>query len=158
MKKWLIITSLVVLVLIGISAGAYIHAMKPKNEAYKRAFNEAQNEAGLVTKDKFYIYNGMESYYVVVGRDEQKKQKIVWIPFDKKRKVVIKDFRSGKTEEDIRKIVASEMNPEKIITVKLGMEKSVPLWEVTYLDEKNRYNYEYYEFKTGELLKFYRNI
>ncbi|PLS16322.1 peptidase [Bacillus sp. M6-12] len=158
MKKWLIITSLAVLILIGISAGAYIHALKPKDAAYKRAFSKAQNEAGLVTKDKFYIYNGMESYYVIVGKDKNKKQKAVWIPFDKKQKVVIKDFHSGKTEEDIRKIVSSEADPDKIVTIKLGMEKSVPLWEVTYLDNKRRYNYEYYEFKTGELLKFYRNI
>lgn len=51
-----------------------------------------------------------------------------------------------------------KLNPQKIISVKLGMEKNVPLWEVTYLDESERFNYDYYDFKTGEWLKYYRSI
>ena len=39
--------------------------------------------------------------------------------------------------------------------VKLGFENDVPLWEVTYIDDDNRYSYYYLEFKDGKFLRRY---
>ena len=83
---------------------------------------------------------------------------IVWIPDNHREKIVVMNAASGKTKKDILSIVQQKTNPDKIISVKLGMEKSVPLWEVTYKNSSGKYNYDYYDFQTGEWLKYYRSI
>ncbi|AOH55489.1 DUF5590 domain-containing protein [Peribacillus muralis] len=158
MKKWLIIASILVLCFIGFVGGAYIKALQPKKEAGSAAFKKAREEAGLRTMDDFYLYNGQDSYSVIIGKGENGTKKVVWLPEDKKKKLVVEDYKDGKSKKEILRIAEEKLNPQKIISVKLGMEKNVPLWEVTYLDESERFNYDYYDFKTGEWLKYYRSI
>lgn len=158
MKKWLIIASILVLCFIGFVSGAYIKALQPKKEAGDEAFKKAKEEGGLVTMEEFYLYNGQDSYSVIIGKGEKGTKKIVWLPEDKKKEIVVENYKDGKSKKEILSIVNEKLNPQKIISVKLGMEKNVPLWEVTYLDESERFNYDYYDFKTGEWLKYYRSI
>ncbi|WP_419881186.1 DUF5590 domain-containing protein [Peribacillus sp. B-H-3] len=158
MKKAMILAVILILCIAGFTAGAYIKAMGPKKEAETEAFKKAQKEGGFVTMDDYYLYHGNDSYSVVVGKTKSGKKKVIWLPDNKKEKPVIEDSKSGKTRGEILSIVKKQLNPQKIISVKLGMENNVPLWEVTYLDESSRYNYNYYDFKTGEWLKYYRSI
>lgn len=158
LKKWLIISSILILCFLGSIAGVYLHALQPKNQAEETAFEIAKAEAGLKTMDDFYLYHGQEAYSVVIGTANDGEKKIVWIPVKDKKNVVIKNIHSGKTKKEILSLVNKKLTPEKIISVKLGMENSVPLWEVTYIDQSGRYNYDYYDFKTGEWLKYYRSI
>ncbi|MFD6440900.1 DUF5590 domain-containing protein [Peribacillus sp. NPDC060186] len=158
MKKWLIIASILVLCFIGFVGGAYIKALQPKKEAGNEAFEKAKEEGGLETMEEFYLYNGQDSYSVIIGKGENGTKKIVWLPEDEKKEIVVENYKDGKSKKEILSIVNEKLNPQKIISVKLGMEKNVPLWEVTYLDESERFNYDYYDFKTGEWLKYYRSI
>ncbi|MFP3393521.1 peptidase M4, partial [Brevibacillus sp. SIMBA_076] len=45
--------------------------------------------------------------------------------------------------------------PKEILKAKLGFENNIPLWEVTYIDDDNRYSYYYLEFKDGNFLRRY---
>lgn len=132
--------------------------MQPKHKAEDLAFEIAKAEAGLKAMDEFYLYHGKESYSVVVGTTSSRQKQIVWIPDNDRDRIVIENVANGKTKEEILSIVQQNIDSEKIISVKLGMENSVPLWEVTYKDRSGRYNYDYYDFKTGEWLKYYRSI
>ncbi|CAH0345514.1 DUF5590 domain-containing protein [Bacillus sp. CECT 9360] len=158
MKKWLIISAIVVLLIFGIAAGSYITALGPKNDAKREAFQSAKEESGLITMDEFYIYNGLDSYHVVIGDTEAGEKKIVWLPNDNKNEPVTENYKDGIPKQEIQQLAEKKLNPEKIISIKPGLENSTPLWEVTYLDESKRYNYAYYDFKTGEWLKYYRSI
>ncbi len=158
LKKWVIISSILVLCFLGFVTGAYIKAMQPKHKAEDLAFEIAKAEAGLKAMDEFYLYHGKESYSVVVGTTSSRQKQIVWIPDNDRDRIVIENVANGKTKEEILSIVQQNIDSEKIISVKLGMENSVPLWEVTYKDRSGRYNYDYYDFKTGEWLKYYRSI
>lgn len=158
LKKWVIIFTVVVLCIIGTIAGVYVNAMGPQKEASTEAFSKAKQEGELVTMDSFYMYNGEETFSVVVGENADREKMAVWIPEDDKQKIKVEKYSDGKSKEEIRKIVVKEHAPEEIISIKLGMERNVALWEVTYIDKANRYNYDYYDFKTGEWLKYYRSI
>lgn len=45
--------------------------------------------------------------------------------------------------------------PKEILKIKLGFENNIPLWEVTYIDDENRYSYYYLAFKDGQFLRRY---
>lgn len=158
LKKWIIISSVIVLCFLGFVAGAYIHALQPKNKAANIAFETAKAKVGLKKMDEFYLYHGKESYSVIIGTTNAGKKKIVWIPDKKNEKIVVKNENNGKTKKEILSIVHQKIGSKKVISVKLGMENSVPLWEVTYKDHSGNYNYNYYDFKSGEWLKYYRSI
>ncbi|KMY50578.1 DUF5590 domain-containing protein [Peribacillus loiseleuriae] len=158
MKKWLIISSVFVLCLIGFVSGAYIKAMGPRQDASDIAYAKAQQESNIVTFDEFYLYHGLESYSVVVGKTAAGEKLVVWIPENKDLDIVTAQYKNGKTKKDITKIAKEQSKSQKIISIKLGMENNVPLWEVTSQDATKHYNYEYYDFKTGEMIDYYRGI
>lgn len=158
LKKWLIISAVLILCCIGFVAGAYFKALQPKNNAADIAFEKAKAEVDMKTMDEFYLYHGLDSYSIVSGTTKGGQKMIVWFPDNHREKVVVMNASSGKTKEDILSIVQQKTNIDKIISVKLGMENSVPLWEVTYKNKSGKYNYDYYDFKTGEWLKYYRSI
>lgn len=158
MKKWLIISSVFVLCLIGFVSGAYIKAMGPRQGASAIAYEKARQESGLVTLDEFYLYHGLASYSVVVGKTASGEKLVVWIPENKDLDIVTALYKNGKTKKEITQIAKEQLKSQKIISIKLGMENKVPLWEVTSLDATNHYNYEYYDFKTGEMIDYYRGI
>ncbi|WP_409301338.1 DUF5590 domain-containing protein [Peribacillus sp. SCS-155] len=158
MKKWVIFAAALVICIGGVTAAAYIHALGPKKEAADIAFKEAKDAAGIVTMDDFYVYNGKDSYNVVVGETKKGTKKVIWLPNKKGSQPVIENYDTGISKSEITRIANKQLKPAKIISLKLGMEQDVPLWEVTYLDKSNRYNYDYYDFKSGEWLKYYRSI
>lgn len=158
MRKWLIVTAIVVLCLAGAVAGAYVKAMQPKKDAADSAFKTAKNETDLTEMDQFYLYSGKDSYSVAVGRDQEGKRLAVFIPDDKKEKVVSENLDGAVSEEEIRNTVTAERKPAEIISVKMGIENGIPVWEATFLDGAGRYHYDYYDLKSGEWLKYYRSI
>lgn len=158
LKKWLIIASVLILCFIGFVVGAYVKGMQPKNKAADAAFEIAKAEVDMKTMDEFYLYHGLETYSVVVGTTNGGQRMIVWIPEKNRKQVVVRNAASGKTKEDILSMVEQNINAENIISIKLGMENKVPLWEVTYKNSDGKYNYDYFDFKTGEWLKYYRSI
>lgn len=158
MKKWLILSSLFVLFVLGCVIGIYWNSLQPKNKLEKAAFETAKEEAGVTTMDEFYLYHGQKSFSIIIGKTSDGEQKIVWIPDQNNKKVVTNSVKNGKTKKDIQSIVEQNVDPKEIISIKPGMENSVPLWEVTYIDQAGKYNYDYYDFKTGEWLKYYRSI
>ncbi|WP_108671155.1 DUF5590 domain-containing protein [Peribacillus acanthi] len=158
MKKWLVFIGIAVFLIGALILNSYIQGINVKKERYEHAVSIAKKDGELVEIKQFHLYNGMETYYVVQGIDKNGKEKTVWIPEDKKKEITIRFNSYGKSKEDIVRIVNKELNPYEIIAIKPGMEKDTPLWEVTFKDNKGRFNYYYFDFRTGEWLKFYRSI
>ena len=52
LKKWLIITSVLILCFIGLVAGAYLKALQPKNKAADIAFETAKAEVDMKTMER----------------------------------------------------------------------------------------------------------
>ena len=53
MRKWLILTAIVILCLAGAVAGAYVKAMQPKKDAADEAFKTAKRETDVTEMDQF---------------------------------------------------------------------------------------------------------
>ncbi len=155
MKKWLTIIFSVLFVLAIVSITFYMKAMNPKKTAQEVAQKRMLAETDLITMDKFYLYHGADTYFVVIGKKKNGEKAVVWMPEDQKKNVVVKKLSDGISEQEAIQKLQSEKSPKAILQVKLGMEKNLPVWELTYLDKKEQLNYYYIHFDTG---KWWRNI
>jgi uncharacterized protein YpmB len=94
---------------------------------------------------------------VIEGKNKKGEKIITWIPLKTKQVVVLK-ASSGLSKEQAIKKLEETKSPKKIISVRLGMEKMIPFWEIYYLSDNNLINYYYINFKTGEWLKKIENL
>jgi uncharacterized protein YpmB len=157
MKKWILILLLFFLIVIGIFTKIYLTAVEPLNIAEKKAVTFAEKKVHISQVNDFHLYHGLETVDVIEGENKQGDKIIIWIP-EKSKKMVIKKAKNGLTKaEAIRKLEESK-NPKKIISVRLGMEKNIPLWEIYYRSDNNLINYYYIRFETGEWLKKIENL
>ncbi|PEK26423.1 cell wall elongation regulator TseB-like domain-containing protein [Bacillus wiedmannii] len=157
MKKW-IFAIVIVIVASGIY-GAYVYnkAMEKKIHKEEKSVEIAKEKAKLTKVKSVDYYNGNSSYTVVQGVDEKGEQIIVWVP-NKKGNVLVKKKSEGIPEKEALQNLAEQATgkgdepkpkPKEIIKVKLGAQNDIPLWEITYIDQEDRYTYYYLEFQNG---------
>ncbi|WP_212935392.1 cell wall elongation regulator TseB-like domain-containing protein [Bacillus hominis] len=163
MKKW-IFAIIIVIVASGIY-GAYVYnkAMEKKIPKESKSVEIAKEKAKLTNVKSVDYYNGESSYTVVQGTDEKGEQLIVWVP-EKKGETIIRKKSEGISEKDALQRTIEQVGdeskepkskPKEILKVKLGVENNIPLWEVTYIDDDNRYSYYNLAFQDGQFLKRY---
>jgi len=157
MKKWIIVLSILVLALCGLLIKVYVSAVDPVKTAEKKAVLLAKKEISLKEVEDFHIYNGIETVNVIEGKSKQGEEIIVWIP-EKSKEVFVRKAKNGLTKEAAIQKLQQEKSPKKIISVRLGMEKNIPLWEIYYRSNNNLINYYYVHFDTGEWLKKIENL
>ncbi|WP_413309215.1 DUF5590 domain-containing protein [Bacillus sp. 1P10SD] len=157
MKKWILSIVIFFVVLIGILIKVYLSAMNPVRAAEEKAVLLASKKAQLTEVQDFHLYNGLETVNVIEGKNKKGDKIIVWIP-EKSKKVFVKKAKNGLSKEEAVQKLMQEKNPKKIISVRLGMEKNIPLWEIYYRSENNLINYYYVHFETGEWLKKIENL
>lgn len=159
MKKWIWIIIILLFVIIGIGINIYSNALDPLNKAEAVATSIAKEETSIITVEDVSIYNGSSSYYIVEGKDKSDQNLIAWIPQDEKnRRIIVKKEKDGISKEDAIQKLYERKNPDEIISVKLGMENNIPLWEIYYRSKKELINYYYIDFETGEWLKDIQNL
>lgn len=159
LKKWTIGLSVLLLLAVGYIFASILVGMDGKKSAEEEAKAIATNEGELVSISDYYLYHGKEVYSVVVGKDKDGTEQVLWIPEDTSKKTVIKkEYATGVSKAEITNIIKNEHQPKEIISVKLGMERDIPIWEVTYKNENDGLNYVYYLFENGEQTSFYSNI
>jgi uncharacterized protein YpmB len=157
MKKFIWIILGCIVIIIGIFTLTYIQSVKPIKIAEEKAIKIALAETRMETADEFELYQGLESVSIVKGKNRQGEKLIVWIP-ENRKELVIRKEKNGVSEKDAINKVLQLTNPKKIIDVRLGMEKGIPLWEIYYLSDSNLINYYYVDFETGEWLKKIENL
>jgi uncharacterized protein YpmB len=155
MKKWIltVLFSITAIILYGVYI--YKDTMNGKLHGEEKAVSIAKKEVGLVKITNTDYYHGMSSYNVFEGTDKKGEKWIVWVPEKKKEKVIARRKSDGISQDKALQIFLKDKKPKEILKVKLGAEKDVPLWEITYIDQENRYSYYYLDFKDGKFEGYY---
>ncbi|MBT9249988.1 cell wall elongation/penicillin-binding protein regulator TseB [Bacillus halotolerans] len=155
-KKALIFTAIfgiIFLAVLLVSANIYKSAMAQKEKGHEAATAEAKKETDLTSVDQVETFVGKEKYYIVKGTDKKGIKLYVWVPEDKKAKILSKEAKEGITEDKAAKIIQDEGLVSKQKEIHLAREGNVLLWEVTYLDKEGQYSLSYVDFTTGKILK-----
>ncbi|WP_456278577.1 PepSY domain-containing protein [Bacillus sp. AK128] len=154
MKKWIALLIVIFIIVIWTSIDTYRTANLYRTEQGDQAINVAKEQEPDLEITDITFYNGNQSYTIIYGRIGEKTQ-IFCVPTDEKGEVIIIDPKNGISAEEAVNLLTEERNPSSIQSVNLGIEQNVPIWEIIYLDQNNRYTYYYVTFEDGEFIKRY---
>jgi uncharacterized protein YpmB len=157
MKKFLWMIVVVLLICSSLLSYSYVQAIQPLKELEREATNIALRETGIVEVDGFESFNGLETIWVVKGKNQKGESLIVWIS-ESDKKITIKRADEGLSSKAAIAKVKQLSNPKEVLDVRLGMEKGIPLWEIYYLSDDDLINYYHIDFETGEWIKKIENL
>lgn len=161
MKKWILISILVIAVITGIMVNVYLNATEPVKAAEKKAVKIASKETELTDFSEFSLYSGEETYYVMKGMNSKQEDVYIWIN-EKNHDVVTRNAKKGITKKEALNKLYEEKNPRQILEVRLGMARiqktDRPAWEIYYRNNSDTINYYYVDFDTGEKLRAIDNL
>ena len=161
MKKWILLSILMIVIITGILINVYLNATEPVKAAERKAVEIASEEANLTDFSNFSLYSGEETYYVMKGKNSEQEEVYVWIN-EKNREILTRNVKNGITKEEALNKLYEEKNPRQIIEVRLGMARihktDRPAWEIYYRNNSDTINYYYVDFDTGEKLRAIDNL
>lgn len=119
--------------------------MKPYQEARSEGEKLAKQYAELEKADQVDFYNGLESYYSVLGRN--KKQEAIAVLIEKKdHKIYVYQLDKG-ISQDKAATISKEKGAGEIDKITFGRYQDKPIWEV-----KSGDHYYLVDFETGALV------
>lgn len=168
--KKLIITSVIITIIL---IAVYLYSIFNYIDASKTdGFSETEStilaETNMTTIDHMFTFQDDILYHIAYARDKEKKEWIVFVPKTQvKDKVEKEDETASKKKVKEKSIVTLEatkmiaqddiesnwMKACESCTLKSSspaMIDDVPLWELTYVDDKGRFVIEYRYLKDGE--------
>ncbi|MGG0642771.1 DUF5590 domain-containing protein [Sporosarcina gallistercoris] len=138
----------------------FYKAYEPASSLKGNATRQVVDAGILVEAERAEVYNGTASFTVVYGKDDKGVAKAVFVnekvKNEKDLKVVV--LEKGITAKQALTSVKQEMNVNKLIHVKLGVEDDAAVWEVVFKNEANKLNYVYVAFSDGQWQKRILNL
>ena len=120
--------------------------MKPYRTAKIEGEKLAKQYANLETVNQIDIFNGLESYYSVLGQD--KNQKPVAVLIEKSsNNIYVYQLENGTSQEKAEAVVR-EKGATEIDKITFGRYADKPVWEI-----KSGENYYLVDFESGALVE-----
>ena len=121
-------------------------SMKPYQTAKVEGEKLAKQYANLETVSQVDIFNGLESYYSVLGQD--KNQKPVAVLIEKSNNnIYVYQLENGISQEKAEAVVR-EKGATEIDTITFGRYAGKPVWEI-----KSGGDYYLVDFESGALIE-----
>jgi uncharacterized protein YpmB len=160
-KKWVLLSILMLAIVMGIMINVYLNATEPVKAAEEKAELIASKETDLTDFSDFHLYSGEETYFVMTGKNSDHEDVYVWID-EKNNDLLTRKAKNGITKKEALNKLYEEKNPREIIEVRLGMARihktDRPAWEIYYRNNSDTINYYYVDFDTGEKLRAIDNL
>jgi hypothetical protein len=121
-------------------------SMKPYRTAKTEGERLAKQYAELETVSQIDFFNGLESYYSVLGQDKNQKPIAVLIEKNS-QKIYVYQLESGTSQEKAEAVVR-EKGATEIDTITFGRYADKPVWEI-----KSGGDYYLVDFETGVILE-----
>jgi uncharacterized protein YpmB len=157
--KWLsgILLFIVVAVLTG---GIYLyHTIETsKTAGYSEAENKALKETDLVKIDLIERFDGKKSYYILSGETKDGEKEMAFMPLNEKKKKKTNLINESEIipRESIIEKWSESCSSCKFIKIAPAMVNQKALWELTYVDESERYTMDYLSIYDGSRYEQFR--
>ena len=159
MKKWfVIVSSLIVVCILTFCVTVYVIAREPLNSIIEEGESVAKEEFQLKSIEDSYVYNGSQSYTVVIGNTAEEEPRVAFLPMEAEGEMDTRLVDEGISKDEVLDMLYKEDAPSKIVSAKIGYESVGPIWEIIYLDQEKTFNYYYVYFDNGELWRTIPNF
>ncbi|KXG43609.1 cell wall elongation regulator TseB-like domain-containing protein [Tepidibacillus decaturensis] len=155
MKKF-IIRILILLIILLVIVFAYFYRIWAKEKKVEEQMvMKARQEVSILDKiDEISYFTGEKQYYVIMGKDHLGIQLIIWL--NEKDKINYQFLTNWVKKEEIEKKALSLQPNSSIKRITPGiMQVDRLIYEVLFKDDQGRFGYQYFDLKTGELIKMY---
>ncbi|MFD1738516.1 PepSY domain-containing protein [Bacillus salitolerans] len=155
MKKWIVVLLCILIIVIWQSIFTYKSAQDYLTNQHKKAISAAKGVESIMEVTDISTYHGTSSYSIIYSILSDDSERIICVPNKDNLEIITIDPEEGISKEEAIEIVRNNRNPLSILSVTIGVEQNVPIWEITYLDQQERYSYYYVTFKDGTFIKRY---
>jgi uncharacterized protein YpmB len=135
----------------------YMAVQRPLWNERERAARLALSETPLESIDRTYVFNGEASYQVMIGKDRDGREWIVWV--DDEGGVLTAAMDEGISEQEVRNLLRERHPEADVLRAVPGFKDGETVWEVYYRQRDKeggtRLYYDYYRFRDGEWLETY---
>ncbi len=134
--------------------------MNVANAAAQTAAAKATAHDQLQKTGSVTAYYGTQAYEVVSGTRNGVAM-YIWVP-DKPSKAagyLARPVKNGLTRSQaLQKLAALHLDVRSIVSVRLGAIQNQPVWEITFKNSHNSFNYVSFNFDTGREVQRMLNI
>ncbi len=158
-RQWsqIILWTVLIVAFIAGSIGIIFHeALRPAKTAAGQTVSIARQK-GISDTGDFLTYNRQHTYYSVSGRNAKNQAVYVVVAKQNGQTKILKQS-DGTSKTAILRQVWQKNNPKKVLNIGLGIRKSEPVWEVTYLNQKGNLCYDLIRFKDGTMVQSIQNL
>ncbi|MFC6386897.1 peptidase M4 [Sporolactobacillus kofuensis] len=142
--------TVIVLIVIG-SWSLYTNNTNFQNQSAQSAIKKAKKWYSFNQVLSVTAYHGSDDYQVIKAK-QGRKTMYFWIP-DRLKKAPYFERAANKgltKEQALQKLSGKGLDVQKIISVRLGAIQGNPVWEITFLNSKHKYNYVSISFDNGK--------
>ncbi|MEK3645427.1 cell wall elongation regulator TseB-like domain-containing protein [Aeribacillus sp. FSL M8-0235] len=140
----------------------YNSAKEDKTKGHETAI-QAAKEHGFASIDEVNTFYNRNVYYIIQGKNKKGEKIIGWMKKRNTDKILIKKAKEGLSKDDVLQLIQNIDNskPKKIKKIMLGYDDTdskkwdIPVWEVQYIDQQNRYTYFIVSFTDDRVYKMY---
>lgn len=159
--KWVFVALLLVIIAcLSYLIGLYHNIQQDKQAGFDETKEIVLRETDLIGINNIERYHGKNAYHIVFGYTENNVDKIVYVPLtNEEEDLMIIDQAEIVSKKTIENQLINECNKCKIISIIPGVEDDELLWELTYVDDLDRYVLEYlslYDATQSEQYRFRR--
>lgn len=156
--KIFIIVIIAVVLMFGYMGYLYYSVQNDKTDSYTSSTQVAQKETPLTSAISVSRYHGMHQYDIVAGVDDNGVKGFAFIPVtdEKEESVTYVANTDMVVEEEMISIWEDQCADCTFIEITPALHQGVPLWEITYKDDNNRYVFDYYKMENGKRFEVFR--
>lgn len=127
------------------------------NQARKEAIAIAEKQADIDEVQDFFWFTRENTYFTVIGKNKEGEQMAVIIPKTGKS-IKVFPMKDGIDSAEAQKLVIATNPDLSVSSVRLGLYKNQPVWEVAGSQQDGKRNFYLISFKDGEEVKTIENI
>ncbi|EST10568.1 hypothetical protein P343_16600 [Sporolactobacillus laevolacticus DSM 442] len=151
-KAWLITAAIAVFILFCFGSWKlYFSNMHFQDHSAVSAINKAKKWYHFDHVKSVTAYHGTDAYQVIQAK-QKGKMMYFWVPdHPKKAPYIERQASKGITKKQaIQRLFGERLDIKSIISVRLGAIHGHPVWEITFMNSKNNYNYVSLYFDNGK--------
>ncbi|WP_138417021.1 DUF5590 domain-containing protein [Aquibacillus sediminis] len=155
---WVLLICFVLFIVLAIYLiSIYNEVQQSKQSGFQASEELALSKTDLTSVKNVTRYHGETHYHVVVGSTQDDEAAIVYVPVDtEEQKLQFFDAESFVSREDVISSWQTSCSSCQFISANLAIDNQRPLWEIKYIDNQDRYVFEYFLLEDGTSYEHFR--